>query len=251
MAAGCQRGSGMTRAEEFESLRPLLFAIAYRMLGSVSDAEDAVQESWLRYAATPTRPASAKAFLSSVVTRIAIDGLRAARTRREAVVGPGSPEPLMTDPYADPERSAELADSVSMAALLIMERLSPLERAVFVLREVFEFGFSDIAVAVGRSPMACRQLAVRARRHVNAGRTRFAADPRKREELAARFFDAFRNGRVHALRAFLTADIRQGGHDDGESAQWHPIIGLARVAGPLAAFVTPWRAMGVVMESVR
>ena len=119
MAAGCQRGSGMTRAEEFESLRPLLFAIAYRMLGSVSDAEDAVQESWLRYAATPTRPASAKAFLSAVVTRIAIDGLRAARTRREAVVGTGSPEPLMTDLYADPERSAELADSVSMAALLM------------------------------------------------------------------------------------------------------------------------------------
>ena len=120
--------------------------------------------------ASPTQPASAKAFLSAVVTRISIDVLRSARVRREEYVGPWFPEPLLTDPYEDPERSAELADSVSMAALLLLERLSPLERAVFVLREVFGFGFPEVASAVGRSEAACRQLAVRARRHMDEGR---------------------------------------------------------------------------------
>jgi RNA polymerase sigma-70 factor (ECF subfamily) len=123
----------MTRAEEFEDLRPLLFSIAYRILGSVSEAEDAVQETWLRWDATPVPPTSTKAFLAAVVTRISIDVLRSARVRREEYVGPWFPEPLLTDSYEDPERSAELADSVSMAALLLLERLSPLERAVFVL----------------------------------------------------------------------------------------------------------------------
>jgi len=151
----------MTRGEEFEELRPLLFAIAYRILGSVSEAEDAVQETWLRYEASPTQPTSIKAFLSAIVTRIAIDVLRSARSRREAYVGPWFPEPLLTDPYEDPERSAELADSLSMAALLLLERLTPLERAVFVLREVFGFSFGEIASVVGRSEAACRQLAVR------------------------------------------------------------------------------------------
>ncbi len=157
----------MTRAEEFEELRPLLFAIAYRILGSVSEAEDAVQETWLRLQASPTRPTSTKAFLSAVVTRISIDVLRSARRRREEYVGEWFPEPLLTDPYEDPERSAELADSLSMAALLLLERLTPLERAVFVLREVFGFGFPEVASAVGRSEAACRQLAVRARRHMD------------------------------------------------------------------------------------
>jgi RNA polymerase sigma factor (sigma-70 family) len=125
----------VTRAEEFERLRPLLFSIAYRILGSVSEAEDAVQETWLRYEASPAQPTSAKAFLSAVVTRISIDVLRSARVRREEYVGQWFPEPLVTDPFEDPERSVELADSLSMAALLLLERLSPLERAVFVLRE--------------------------------------------------------------------------------------------------------------------
>src|SRR5262245_51323359 len=156
----------MARAEEFEELRPLLFAIAYRILGSVSEAEDAVQETWLRYERSATQPVSTRAFLSAVVTRISIDVLRSARVRREAYVGPWFPEPLLTDPYQDPERSAELADSLSMAALLLLERLSPLERAVFVLREVFGFGYREIAPVVERSEAACRQLAVQARRHM-------------------------------------------------------------------------------------
>ncbi|TYB41038.1 sigma factor, partial [Microbispora tritici] len=129
----------MSRVEDFQELRPLLFAIAYRILGSVSEAEDAVQEAWLRYEGSPAQPESPKAFLSATVTRISIDVLRSARVRREAYVGPWFPEPLLTDPYQDPERSAELSDSLSMAALILLERLSPLERAVFVLREVFAF----------------------------------------------------------------------------------------------------------------
>jgi RNA polymerase sigma-70 factor (ECF subfamily) len=165
----------VSRAEEFEGLRPLLFSVAYRILGSVSEAEDAVQETWLRFKASPAQPVPARAFLAAVVTRVSIDVLRSARGRRDEYVGPWFPEPLVTDPYQDPEQSAELADSVSMAALLL-ERLSPLERAVLVLREVFAFGFPKIASAVGRSEAACRQLAVRARRHMDESRPRFEAD---------------------------------------------------------------------------
>jgi RNA polymerase sigma-70 factor, ECF subfamily len=186
----------------------------------VSEAEDAVQETWLRYEACPTQPTSAKAFLSAVVTRISIDVLRSARRRREEYVGPWFPEPLLSDPYEDPERSAELADSVSMAALLLLERLSPLERAVFVLREVFGFSVPEIASAVGRSEVACRQLAVRARRHMQAGRPRFEADRREREKLAERFFDAFKDGDVDGLRELLAADVQWVGDAGGKGPVW-------------------------------
>ena len=225
---------------EFEGLRPLLFSIAYRILGSVSEAEDAVQEAWLRYQASPTQPTSAKAFLSAVVTRVSIDVLRSARVRREEYVGPWFPEPLLTDPYQDPERSAELADSVSMAALLLLERLTPLERAVFVLREVFGFGFPEIASAVGRSEAACRQLAVRARHHVDAGRPRFEADRREREKLAARFFGALREGDVDGLRELLAADVQLVGDGGGKApALARSIIGAEKVARVLVS-IFPW-----------
>ena len=230
----------MTRAEEFEELRPLLFAIAYRILGSVAEAEDAVQESWLRYEASLTQPTSVKAFLSAVVTRISIDVLRSARVRRETYVGQWFPEPLLTDPYEDPARSAELADSVSMAALLLLERLSPLERAVFVLREVFGFGFGEVASAVGRSETACRQLAVRARRHMDAGRPRFEADRGEREQLAARFFDALREGDVEGLRELLAADVQLVGDGGGKAPQLaRAIVGAGNVARVLAS-IFPW-----------
>jgi RNA polymerase sigma-70 factor, ECF subfamily len=230
----------MTRGEEFEQLRSLLFAIAYRILGSVSEAEDAVQETWLRFEASPTQPMSTKAFLSAAVTRISIDVLRSARVRRETYVGEWFPEPLLTDPYEDPERSAELADSVSMAALMLLERLSPLERAVFVLREVFGFGFPEVASAVGRSEAACRQLAVRARRHMDAGRPRFEADRREREELAARFFDALREGNVDELRELLAADVQLVGDSGGKAPQLaKAIIGAGNVARMLAS-IFPW-----------
>ena len=230
----------MSRAEEFEELRPLLFAIAYRILGSVSEAEDAVQETWLRYAASPARPVSVKSFLAATVTRISIDVLRSARVRREAYVGPWFPEPLLTDPYEDPQRSAELADSLSMAALLLLERLSPLERAVFVLREVFGFGFGEVAAAVGRSEAACRQLAVRARRHMDAGRPRFEADRREREKLAARFFDALREGNVDGLQELLAADVQLVGDGGGKAPQFaRAIVGANNVARVLAKNY-PW-----------
>lgn len=239
----------MTRTEEFEQLRPLLFAIAYRILASVSEAEDAVQETWLRYAATAEQPASTKAFLSAVVTRISIDVLRSARVRREAYVGPWFPEPLVTDPYDDPARSAELADSLSMAALLLLERLSPLERAVFVLREVFGFGFPEVASAVGRSEAACRQLAVRARRHMDEGRPRFEADRREREELAGRFFDALRDGDVDALKGLLAADVQMVGDGGGKAPQWAKgVIGAENVARVIVAMISACGRIGVVAE---
>jgi RNA polymerase sigma-70 factor, ECF subfamily len=239
----------VTRAQEFEDLRPLLFSIAYRILGSVSEAEDAVQDTWLRHEASPAQPASAKAFLSAVVTRISIDMLRSARVRREKYVGPWLPEPLLTDPYEDPARSAELADSVSMAALLLLERLSPLERAVFVLREVFGFGFTEVASAVGRSEAACRQLAVRARRHMEAGRPRFEADRREREELAGRFFDAFREGDVDGLRELLAADVHMVGDGGGKAPQLpRDIIGAEKVARVLAAIVPLFVRIDLIFE---
>ncbi|MGV9384097.1 RNA polymerase sigma-70 factor [Nonomuraea sp. NPDC003707] len=239
----------MTRAEEFEELRPLLFSIAYRILGSVSEAEDAVQETWLRYQTSPTEPVSAKSFLAAVVTRIAIDVLRSARVRREEYVGPWFPEPLLADPYQDPERSAELADSLSMAALLLLERLSPLERAVFVLREVFGFGFGEVASAVGRSEAACRQLAARARRHMDAGRPRFEADRKEREELAERFFDAFREGDVEGLRALLAADVHMVADSGGKAPQWGTgVFGAENVVRVFAALAPLFARIGGVVE---
>ncbi|MDX2646874.1 RNA polymerase sigma-70 factor [Streptomyces sp. PA03-1a] len=230
----------MGKVEEFEALRPLLFSIAYRILGSVGEAEDAVQETWLRFDGSPTRPVSAKAFLSATVTRISIDVLRSARVRREAYVGPWFPEPLLSDPYQDPARSAELADSVSMAALLLLERLSPLERSVFVLREVFGFGFEEVAQAVGRSEAACRQLAVRARRHMEAGRPRFAADRQARQELARRFFDALKDGDVDALRDLLAADVQLVGDGGGRAPQLaRAVVGAENVARVLGT-AFPW-----------
>jgi RNA polymerase sigma-70 factor (ECF subfamily) len=239
----------MTRAEEFEELRPLLFSIAYRLLGSVSEAEDAVQETWLRWESSPTTPASTKAFLSAVVTRISIDVLRSARVRRETYVGPWFPEPLLADPYQDPERAAELADSLSMAALLLLERLSPLERAVFVLRDVFGFGFPEIASAVERSEAACRQLAVRARRHMDAGRPRFEADRAERDVLASRFFDAFSEGDVDSLQELLAADVRMVSDSGGKAPQWGTgIAGADKVARLLVSLVAPFTQIGGTVE---
>ncbi|WP_445517876.1 RNA polymerase sigma-70 factor [Streptomyces sp. NEAU-174] len=230
----------MSEVEEFEELRPLLFSIAYRILGSVSEAEDAVQETWLRFDGSATRPTSTKAYLSATVTRVSIDVLRSARVRREEYVGPWFPEPLLSDPYQDPARAVELADSVSMAALLLLERLSPLERAVFVLREVFAFGFDEIATAVERSEAACRQLLVRARRHMRDGRPRFAADGRERQELATRFFDALKDGDVGGLRKLLAADVRLVGDGGGKAPQLaRAVMGAENVARLLGG-VFPW-----------
>jgi RNA polymerase sigma-70 factor, ECF subfamily len=239
----------VSKAEEFEELRPLLFAIAYRILGSVTEAEDAVQETWLRYESSPTQPRSVKAFLSAIVTRTSINVLRSARVRREEYVGEWFPEPLLADPYEDPERSAELADSVSMAALLLLERLSPLERAVFVLREVFGFSFPEVASAVGRSEAACRQLGLRARRHMDAGRPRFEADRSERERLAARFFDALRDGHVDRLQDLLAADVQLAGDAGGKvPALARTITGADKVTRLLASFLPLLVRVNVMFE---
>ncbi|MFF4398236.1 RNA polymerase sigma-70 factor [Streptomyces sp. NPDC001480] len=239
----------MSKVEEFEELRPLLFSIAYRILGSVAEAEDAVQETWLRFDGSSTRPTSVKAFLSAAVTRISIDVLRSARVRREEYVGPWLPEPLLSDPYQDPARSAELADSVSMAALLLLERLSPLERAVFVLREVFGFGFDEVAAAVGRSEAACRQLLVRARRHMEAGRPRFETVREEREELASRFFAALSGGDVAGLRELLAADASMVGDGGGRAPQLaRAVMGAENVARLLAAVFPRMARVGVTFE---
>ncbi|GAA1268051.1 DNA-directed RNA polymerase sigma-70 factor [Planotetraspora silvatica] len=239
----------MSKVEEFEELRPLLFSIAYRILGSVSEAEDAVQETWLRFDGSATRPTSTKALLSAAVTRISIDVLRSARVRREEYVGPWFPEPLLSDPYQDPARSVELADSVSMAALLLLERLSPLERAVFVLREVFGFGFDEVAAAVERSEAACRQLLVRARRHMEAGRPRFEAVRKEREELASRFFGALREGDVASLQELLAADVSLVGDGGGKAPQLaRAVIGAENVARLLASVFLRMARIDVTFE---
>ncbi|MEU4064012.1 RNA polymerase sigma-70 factor [Streptomyces wedmorensis] len=239
----------MSKVEEFEELRPLLFSIAYRILGSVSEAEDAVQETWLRFDASPTRPTSTKAFLSTTITRLSIDVLRSARVRREEYVGPWFPEPLLTDPYQDPVRSVELADSVSMAALLLLERLSPLERAVFLLREVFAFDFEDIAAAVDRSEAACRQLLVRARRHMHDGRPRFEADRQERQELADRFFDALRTGDIGGLRTLLSADVQLVGDGGGKAPNFaRTIHGADNVSRLLGSVFPSLLALDITWE---
>jgi RNA polymerase sigma-70 factor (ECF subfamily) len=240
-------------AEEFEELRPLLFSIAYRILGSVSEAEDAVQETWLRYHASTTPPISLKSFLAAVVTRVSIDVLRSARVRRETYVGHWLPEPLLTDAessaYADPEHSAELADSVSMAALLVLERLSPEQRAVFVLHDVFGFQFAEIAEIVGKTEATCRQLASRARKHMDEERPRFDVDRRERDELAARFFDALTAGDVDSLRELLAADVAVYGDGGGKAPQWMRVVqGVDKVARMFAGIGERFGGVGVSVE---
>jgi RNA polymerase sigma-70 factor (ECF subfamily) len=239
-------------AGDFEELRPLLFSIAYRILGSVGEAEDAVQETWLRYQTSTTRPSSPKAFLSAVVTRISIDVLRSARARRETYVGQWLPEPLLTDEpsYGDPERAAQLADSLSMAALLILERLTPVQRAVFVLHDVFGFPFDEIADVVGKSAPACRQLASRARRQMEQDRPRFEADTRERDGLAARFFEAVTAGDVEGLRELLAADVQVYGDGGGKAPQWaRVVVGGDKVARMFAGLGLRFAGLGLQVEA--
>jgi len=240
-------------AEQFEELRPLLFSIAYRILGSVSEAEDAVQETWLRYQASATVPVSLKSFLSAIVTRVSIDVLRSARVRRESYVGHWLPEPLLTDDeeaaYLDPQHAAELADSLSMAALLVLERLTPEQRAVFVLHDVFAFPFGEIAEVVGKSEAACRQLASRARRLMDEGRPRFDVDRHERDELAARFFDAVTVGDVDELRELLAADVEVYGDGGGKAPQWmRVVVGLDNVARMFAGLGQRFAGAGLTVD---
>jgi RNA polymerase sigma-70 factor (ECF subfamily) len=224
----------MAEAELLEELRPGAFAIAYRMLGSVSEAEDVVQEGLLRLhrARQQGEPIeSPRAYLSTVVTRLGIDQLRSARVRRESYVGEWLPEPLMTSDEDDPARHAELADSLSLAFLVLLESLSPEQRAVFLLRDVFDYPYDEIARIVGKSEANARQLAVRARRHVDERRPRFEASRERREQLAERFFAAVQEGDLEALEALLAEDVVLHGDGGGRvPAIARPLHGARRVA---------------------
>ncbi|GGV01220.1 RNA polymerase sigma24 factor [Streptomyces litmocidini] len=207
--------------ELFEEHRPMLLGVAYRMLGRTADAEDVVQEAWLRWTATDRAAVrEPRAFLVRITTRLAIDRLRQAQARRESYVGPWLPEPLVTDfgPAApDTAERALLADSVSLAVLVVLESLSPPERAVFVLREAFGFPYGEIAAALDRSEAAVRQLAGRARRHVDEGRPRYDVDPAERRDLTERFLSAAAGGDLGELLALLAPDVRLVGDGGGKS----------------------------------
>jgi RNA polymerase sigma-70 factor, ECF subfamily len=220
-------------------LRPLLFSIAYRMLGSASDAEDIVQEAFLRFhreTAAGTQVESPKSYLSAVTTRLCIDHLRSARVRRESYVGTWLPEPLLTDETSDAERHAETADSLSMGFLVLLESLTPVERAVFLLREVFEYDYDEIASVVSKSEENCRQIAVRARRQVQAGKPRFEASKAEREELARRFFRAAGEGDVESLVGMLAADVVAYADGGGKATAFpRPVHGRDKVLRLLQA----------------
>ncbi|MEV0280065.1 RNA polymerase sigma-70 factor [Streptomyces sp. NPDC050610] len=198
--------------DAFEEHRTVLTGVAYRMLGRVADAEDVVQEAWLRWSAADRGEVrEPRAYLVRITTRLAIDRLRQVQSRREAYVGPWLPEPIATDYAATAPDTAEravLADSVSLAVLIVLESLSPLERAVFVLREAFGFPHAEIATALDRTEAAVRQLAGRARRHVEERRPRYDVDPAQQRDLTERFLAAATHGDLKGLLALLAPDVR-------------------------------------------
>jgi len=224
-----------------DELRPASFAIAYRMLGSVSEAEDVVQEALLRVHRAlegGEKVESPRAFIATITTRLAIDELRSARARRERYVGEWLPEPILTDSRDDPAQHAEIADSLSMAMLVLLETLSPEQRAVLLLRDVFDYGYGEIAGIVGKSEDNVRQLATRARAHVDAGRPRFQTSREQRDELARRFFAATTEGDLAGLEALLAHDVTLTGDGGGKvPALARPLQGRNRVARALLSWV--------------
>ena len=223
-----------------DDLRPRAFAIAYRMLGSVSEAEDVVQEALLRVHSALERGeeiSSPRAYAATVVTRLAIDELRSARARRENYVGEWLPEPI-AEPDEDPAAQAEQADSLSLAFLVLLESLTPEQRAAFLLHDVFDYGYAEVAEIVGTSEENARQLASRARRHVQDGRPRFDPSAEQRELLAASFFAAAERGEFEQLEALLAEDVELHGDGGGLApAIKHPAFGRVRVAQMLASWM--------------
>jgi RNA polymerase sigma-70 factor, ECF subfamily len=226
----------MTDGEVFEAHRELLFAVAYRMLGTVADAEDAVQDAWLRWSAGPRSDiAEPRAYLARTVTHVALNRLRSARARREAYVGSWLPEPLLTTGPGTADR-AELAESVSLAMLVVLESLTPEERAVFVLHEVFGFPHAEIAAAIGRSDASVRQLMHRAREHVQARRPRFDVDASQQRAVTERFLAAAAGGGIDQLMMVLAPDVTLISDGGGKAkAPLRPIVGAAKVARFLVA----------------
>lgn len=235
----------------FERHRPLLFSIAYKMLGSVVEAEDIVQDAYLRYAAAG-EVTSPKSFLSTVVTRLCLDRIKSAQATRERYYGTWLPEPLVTDglPAAEsPERGVEDVESISMAFLHLLQRLSPLERAVFLLHKVFDYDYKEIATIVGRSEAACRQLFHRAQEHVSAGRPRYTPTRAEAERLIGGFLTASRAGDMSALRRILAEDVVVYSDGGGKrQAARLPIYGVDKVTRFLAAISTKFLAADPVVD---
>jgi RNA polymerase sigma-70 factor (TIGR02957 family) len=225
------------RERLLDELRPVAFAIAYRMLGSVSEAEDVVQEALLRVHRAldgGERIASPRAFVATVTTRLAINELRSARVRRERYVGEWLPEPIITDGHDDPAQHAETADSLSLAMLVVLESLSPEQRAVLLLHDVFDYGYPEIAAIVGKSEDNVRQLASRARRNVEQRRPRFQTTREQRDELTRRFFAAAQQGDLAGLEALLAHDVELTGDGGGKApALARSLHGRNRVARTL------------------
>jgi RNA polymerase sigma-70 factor (ECF subfamily) len=222
--------SELTSVETFEEHRPLLISVTYRMLGSLAEAEDVAQEAWLRWDRTDrTEIANVRAFLVRMTTRLAIDRLRRLKARRESYIGPWLPEPVLTD--RDVAEDVELAESVSLALLVVLETLSPLERAVFVLREAFGHSHAEIGEIIGRNEATVRQLARRARGHVEEGRARFDADQATRQRVTEQFLAACNNGDLNALMAVLAPGVTLNADSGGRvRAPRRPIEGADKVA---------------------
>ncbi|CAD5924952.1 MULTISPECIES: RNA polymerase sigma-70 factor [unclassified Streptomyces] len=225
----------------FEEHRPVLTGVAYRMLGRAADAEDVVQEAWLRWSSAAQGDVrEPRAFLVRITTRLAIDRLRHLKSRREAYVGPWLPEPVVTDfgsAVPDAAERAVLADSVSLAVLVVLESLSPLERAVFVLREAFGFPYAEIATALDRTEAAVRQLAGRARRHVDERKPRYDVDPGERRDLTERFLAAASGGSIEQLMALLAPDVRLVSDAGGKAKAARRVIETADKVGRFLAAV--------------
>jgi RNA polymerase sigma-70 factor (ECF subfamily) len=235
-------------AERFTHLRPLLFTIAYEILGSATESDDVLQESYLRWAEVDLSTVrDTKSYLAQLVTRQSLNALRAQSRRREEYVGPWLPEPLLLD-TSDPSTDVILAESVSIAMLVVLETLSPDERAVFVLHEVFGFSHEEIASTIGKSSPAVRQMAHRAREHVQSRRKRFEpVDPKLSAEITERFFTAASTGDVDALLEMLTEDVEWTADSDGKvSAARRPIVGAAKVARAIIGLVRVAGATGRV-----
>ena len=238
-----QAPAGNEHAQRFTLLRPLLFTIAYEMLGSATEADDVLQDSYLRWAAVDLAAVrDTKSYLAQLVTRQALNALRADARRREDYVGPWLPEPLLLEDQ-DPSADVVLAESISMAMLVLLETLSPDERAVFVLREVFGFDYGEIAEAVGRPAPTVRQVAHRAREHVRARRKRYPAagqaiDPKRNAEITAQFLAAAAGGDVEALMTMLAPDATWTADSGGVvSAARRPVVGADRVARAIAGLM--------------
>ena len=223
-------------AETFEAHRDLMFAVAYRMLGTVADAEDAVQDAWLRWSAAPRRGVTQpRAYLTKIITNTSLNRLRSVRARRESYLGPWLPEPLLTRENPDSSERAVVAESVSLAMLVVLESLTPEERAVFVLREVFGLTHGEIGEALGRTDASVRQLAHRAREHVQARRPRFAVDRGQQREVTRRFLDAADGGDIDQLMAVLAPEVTLTSDGGGVArAARRPVTGAAKVARLLA-----------------